>query len=278
MVVATHPGAAPIREAATVVLVRDGPVGIEVFMLRRSHRLVFTPGAYVFPGGALDAADRDPAAAACCVGRDDAEASRVLAVADGGLAFWVAAVRECFEEAGVLLARDREDRSLGLGDPLTAARFRRHRDHLNAGRRTIAEICTGESVRLDVAPIHYFAHWLTPHPSPRRYNTRFFVVEVPADQRPLHDDGEAVEGLWVRPEDALARWPGEAELIRPTRECLTAFTRFATAGELLGAVATMGRVPDAQPRMGPDGDGVRVLLPGDDGWAAAAAAAGGIDA
>jgi hypothetical protein len=80
--------------------------------------------------------------------------------------------------------------------------------------------------------------------------------------------------LWVRPEDALERWPGEAELIRPTRECLAAFTRFATAAELLGALAAMGRVPDAQPRMGSDGNGVRVLLPGDDGWAAAAARAG----
>jgi 8-oxo-dGTP pyrophosphatase MutT (NUDIX family) len=274
MVAATRPDAALIREAATVVLVRDGRVGIEVFMLRRSHRLVFTPGAYVFPGGAVDASDRDPAAAACCVGRDDAGASRVLGVADGGLAYWVAAVRECFEEAGVLLARDARDRALGFGDPLTDARFRRHRDLLNARRRTIADICAGESVRLDVAPIHYFAHWLTPHPAPRRYNTRFFVVEVPAEQPPLHDDGEAVDGLWVRPEDALARWPGEAELIRPTRECLAAFTRFATAGDLLGTVAAMGRVPDAQPRMGADGNGVRVLLPGDDGWAAAAAQAG----
>src|ERR1700730_10428276 len=99
MVAATRPDTVPIRDAATVMLVRDGVSGIEVFMLRRSHRLVFSPGAYVFPGGAVDPADRDPPSTAICRGRDDRGASGMLGLDKGGLGFWVAAVRECFEEA-----------------------------------------------------------------------------------------------------------------------------------------------------------------------------------
>jgi len=256
------------------MLVRDGDGGIEVCMLRRSHRLVFTPGAYVFPGGALDPADRDPELAARCAGRDDVAASRLLGLASGGLGFWIAAVRECFEEAGVLLARHDDGTPVAFGDPLVDARIRRYRDQLNAGRSTLLDICAGEHLRLDLAPIHYFAHWLTPRPSPRRYNTRFFVVAMPPDQRPLHDRGELVDDLWIRPADALDRWPDERDLIRPTRECLEAFAGFGATDELFDAVATMALVPDAQPRMGADGMGVRVLLPGDPGWPSAHAEAG----
>jgi 8-oxo-dGTP pyrophosphatase MutT (NUDIX family) len=200
----------------------------------------------VFPGGAVDPEDR--ALVEFCTGRDDASASRVLGLAEGGLVYWVAAVRECFEECGVLFAQP----------PVR-----------DAGGRTLLDICRGEHARLDVASLHYFAHWLTPRSEVRRYNTRFFVAEVPPGQHPVHDDGEAVEGLWARPADALARWPSDRQLIRPTRESLQAFARFGTAAELIGAVAAMERVPDAQPRMGADEAGVRVLLPGDDGWAEA---------
>jgi len=244
----TGPGS-PVREAATVVLVRDGDRGIEVFMLRRSHRLVFTPGAYVFPGGAVDASDDE--LVEYCTGRDDASASRLLGVESGGLVYWVAAVRECFEECGVLFSQP------AVTDP---------------GGRSIVDICRGEHARLDVAPLHYFAHWLTPRSEVRRYNTRFFVASLPEGQQPVHDDGEAVEGLWIRPADALARWPGERQLIRPTRESLGVLSRFPTSGSLMAALAAAERVPHAQPRMGADEAGVRVLLPGDDGFGEAAGA------
>jgi len=277
MAAVTHPDAVPVRDAATVMLVRDTDAGVEVFMLRRSQRLVFTPGAYVFPGGALDDVDREAAVARVCVGRDDVAASRLLGVTSGGLAYWVAAVRECFEEAGVLLACGADGVPLDLDDPLTSARFRRHRDLLNGGRRTVVDICDAEQVRLDLGAIRYFAHWLTPVRAPRRYNTRFFLVGVPPGQRPLHDDGEAVDGFWIRPQAAITRWTGEDELIRPTRECLEALASYARTDALLADLTTMERVPDVQPRMGADGAGVRVLLPGDDGWEAAVRDATGAD-
>jgi 8-oxo-dGTP pyrophosphatase MutT (NUDIX family) len=237
---------ARVREAATVVLVRDGGAGTEVFMLRRSHRLEFTPGAYVFPGGAVDAADT--ALAEWCTGRDDASASRLLGLEAGGLVYWVAAVRECFEECGVLFAQP----------PVAGPRG-----------ASLVDVLGRTGARLDVAPLHYFAHWLTPRSEVRRYNTRFFVALVPDGQEPVHDDGEAVEGMWVRPADALARWPGDRQLIRPTRETLEVFARFSDAASLIGAVAAAERAPEAQPRMGADEAGVRVLLPGDVGWAEA---------
>ncbi len=228
------------------MLVRDGSAGAEVFMLRRSHRLEFTPGAYVFPGGAVDPADT--ALVEYCTGRHEPSASRVLGLESGGLVYWVAAVRECFEECGVLFAEP------PVADPRG---------------RTLLEVLEASGARLDVARLHYFAHWLTPRSEVRRYDTRFFVALVPEGQQPVHDDGEAVEGMWVRPADALERWPGERQLIRPTRETLEVLARFGTAASLIAAVAAAERVPGALPRMAADEAGVRVLLPGDAGWAEA---------
>ena len=99
------PRSVPVRDAATVMVVRDGAEGLEVFMLRRTLAAVFAGGMFVFPGGAVDDADRSPDVESWCDGLDDRQASRLLAVGEGGLGFWIAAIRECFEEAGVLLAR-----------------------------------------------------------------------------------------------------------------------------------------------------------------------------
>ena len=246
------------------MLVRDGDGGLEVFMLRRSLRSVFVGGAHVFPGGAVDTTDRLPDLHAICGHRTDAAASAVLGVADGGLAFWAAAVRECFEEAGVLLARDQAGDPVSFADPAVAARFEEHRERLNDGEATFLDVCTTERLTLDVAAIHYFAHWITPLGAPRRYDTRFFLAAAPADQVPLHDDREVIANVWVRPSDALDRGrAGEYELIEPTMRTLEALARFDTAGEVLDAARAVGLTPDIVPRMGRTNEGVRIPLPGD---------------
>jgi 8-oxo-dGTP pyrophosphatase MutT (NUDIX family) len=268
------PGAA-IREAATIVLVRDGERGVEVLMLLRSPAVEFSPGAYVFPGGGLDVSDRDPESERLCVGRTDREASAALGLHAGGLAFWLAAVRECFEEAGVLLANDRAGRPVSFADTSTAARYHSYRHRMNAGELTLLDLCRTEGLTIDVGAIHYLAHWLTPRGAPRRYDTRFLLAAAPAEQEPLHDDGEAVASLWITPREALNRnAAGDYELIRPTLETLEALGRFRSCTELLEAIALMDRLPESQPRMGARGEGVRVLLPGDGGWDAAAQEAG----
>lgn len=273
----------PVRDAATVMLVRDGDGGLEVFMLRRNPESTFVGGAYVFPGGAVDQADADdPLLDEVCDGRTDADASRSLGVERGGLAFWVAAIRESFEEAGVLLAEGPTGEFVSFADPAVEERFAAHRTQVDAGERRLAEVCRDEGLRLAVDGLHYFSHWITPIGPPRRFDTRFFVCRAPAEQEPLHDDAETVASLWTRPADALAAHrAGELELILPTIRNLVAISRFDTADELLAAAAAVDEVPTMLPVVveAPDSDvkiggrGVRILLPGDDGYDDALAAA-----
>jgi 8-oxo-dGTP pyrophosphatase MutT (NUDIX family) len=268
------------RPAATVMVVRDAPGpgnagGIQVLMVRRNLRSDFVGGAYVFPGGAVDLADGGAAAEAVCEGRSDAGASTLLGVDAGGLAYWVAVVRECFEEAGVLLARPAGGGPvLSLREPEVEARFARHRAQLNQGSLGMVELCRRESLRLATDAIHYFAHWITPEGAPRRYDTRFFVAAAPPDQIPLHDAAETIAEEWLAPSEALRRHrDGEIELIFPTIRNLVAIDRFRSAAALLEAAAgAADAVPTIEPRVVVDGNGVRILLPGDPGYADAASA------
>lgn len=294
-------GPVPLRPAATVMLVRDGPHDrspLQVLLVRRNLQADFVGGAYVFPGGAVDPADGGPEAATCSRGLDDEAASRILGVTAGGLAYWVAAVRECFEEAGILLARrepeepssERRGRHADLGPrpavvgnpPLVslatrgvAERVARHRRAVNAGRRRFLDVCRAERVVLALDRVHYFSHWVTPEGAPRRYDTRFFVAAAPTGQTPVHDAGETVASVWISPADALRRFrDGDIELIFPTIRTLQAIGRFDTCEELVAAASAAGQVPVTLPRVVVDGRGVRIMLPGDPGYEEAVGAAG----
>ena len=258
----------PLRDAATVMLVRDDDDGLEVFMLRRNLNSDFVGGAYVFPGGAVDEADRHSDLDAVCEGRSDDGASQLLGIDRGGLAFWVAAIRESFEEAGVLLATTPHGDVVSFADPEVAERFTLHRKAVDSGEKRLVEICVLEQLQLAVADIHYFSHWITPLGAPRRYDTRFFVAAAPPEQVPLHDDRETIANLWVRPADALERCKrGELDMIFPTIKNLQAISRFDRAQDLLDAAAAIAEVPTILPRISNDeGHGVRILLPGDAGY------------
>jgi 8-oxo-dGTP pyrophosphatase MutT (NUDIX family) len=269
------------RDAATVMLVRDaetaaGPA-LEVCMLRRHLNSDFVGGAYVFPGGKVDEADRTVVAEDACVGRSDAAASDMLGIDVGGLAFWVAALRECFEEAGVLLAyRAGEDPGGALVD-VSEPSVRRHlaslRVEVNAGTVDFLDACRSEGLCLAVDRVHYFSHWITPEPAPKRYDTRFFVTALPPGQIPVHDDYETTDTVWVQPAEALERArKGEFDLIFPTIKNLEAIARFTTSTELLAAAAAVERVPTVLPRVVADERGFRILLPGDPGYDEAVAA------
>ncbi len=259
-----------IRPAATVMLVRDAPAGpggssLEVLMVRRNLRSDFVGGAYVFPGGAVDPHDGGAEAEALSVGRSDAEASTLLGVDAGGLAYWVAVVRETFEEAGLLLARRDDGPDLLAGDPEEEARFASARVAVNDGSLRFLDLCRAERLQLAVADIHYFAHWITPRGAPRRYDTRFFVAAAPSGQIAAHDAGETIAEVWISPHRALERHrAGEIEIIFPTIRNLQAIGRFATSTELLEAAArASSAVPTIEPRVVPDGNGMRIVLPGD---------------
>ena len=231
--------AAP-RAAATIILLRAGHAGPEVFMLQRNQGSAFLPGAYVFPGGALDAADRDPRAARRVRGMSDAEASVRLGMDAGGLAFWIAAARECFEEAGILIATD------ATGAPVDPARvdaLEHWRAPLNAGERGFAELLEQEDLYVPAQDIVYFSHWITAAGRPRRFNTRFFVATAPEQQRGTHDRSETVHSFWLGPRAALERHErGEIEVIFPTRTSLSDLAPFTSPRAALEHVRGLGDI------------------------------------
>jgi 8-oxo-dGTP pyrophosphatase MutT (NUDIX family) len=268
--------AVPLREAATVMLVRDAhdPLGrpaIEVCMLRRNLASEFVAGAYVFPGGSVDPEDRGDAADQLCRGLSDDEASEILGVGSGGLAFWVAALRECFEEAGVLLAQPRDaDRGTDLldtSDPADRARFESHRLAINEGRTGLLDVCRVEGLVLVVDAVHYVSHWVTPELAPRRYDTRFFVTTAPPGQVARHDDGETIATIWVRPLDALDRFDaGEIELLPPTVDCLQKLALHSSTERVMAWAREVTDVPTILPIVLIEDGQLLVLRPGDDGY------------
>jgi len=253
----------PLRDAATVLLLRDGDDGLEVFMLRRNLNSEFVGGAYVFPGGAVDPADRHANLDLLCEGRSDVDASQRLGIERGGLAFWVAAIRESFEEAGVLLAYDL-DGMVDLDAEHSLALWARHRQQVDSGQLTMVELCRLEGLRLACDGIHYFGHWITPEGAPRRYDTRFFLAAAPPNQTPLHDDHEVIANAWLRPSDAIARCQsGELTMMPPTISSLRAIERFETSAQALAAATEITSVPTILPRVIAYEGGVRIVLPGD---------------
>ena len=256
----------PVRPAATVMLVRDGAgvTPLEVLMVRRSLESDFVGGAYVFPGGGLDPSD-GPGAEPFCTGVDDRAASALLGLDHGGLAYWVAALRECFEEAGILLAYRADGSLLSLGDPDEALRFVEYRRALNAGELSLFELCERESLTLACDLVFYFAHWITPPGAPRRYDTRFFVAPAPPEQDPLHDAAEIIASMWIAPADALARYEAkEIEMVLPTLRNLRAIGQFPNCAALLD-VSRQGIVTTVAPRYVGDEYGSRIVLPSDSG-------------
>lgn len=262
----TTPGGTPptpeLRPASTVLLVRDARSGIEVFMERRHLDSGFVGGAYVFPGGRVDPDDAiDPAR---ITDLDEPTANQRLGLTSGGLAHYVAAIRECFEEAGVLLAYDRSGSLLDFGDPAVEDHFKRLRDQLNAGTLSIQTIADQEDLRLATDRIGYWSHWITPFGEPRRYDTRFFVTEAPSGQTAGHDDWELTHSAWVSPQEAIERaLRREWMIIFPTLMNLKALARHDTAA---AAVAWANLQPVPLPANLPRVLKGRVVLPGDEGY------------
>jgi glyoxylase-like metal-dependent hydrolase (beta-lactamase superfamily II)/8-oxo-dGTP pyrophosphatase MutT (NUDIX family) len=230
----------PPRPAATLLLLRESAAAPEVFMLQRTASAAFLPGAYVFPGGALDADDADARAQRRVRGLDDAQASARLGLPAGGLAYWVAAARECFEESGILLAFDGKDRPVG---PERAIALERFREPLNAGTLLFSEFLEREDLYIHAQEIAYYSHWITAPGRPRRFSTRFFIACAPAGQQGAHDRSETVHSVWVSPREALERGKRkEIELIFPTRSTLADLAAFRTPREVLAHALGLGDI------------------------------------
>ncbi|MBM3344034.1 MAG: NUDIX hydrolase, partial [Betaproteobacteria bacterium] len=249
------------RAAATVTLVRDAPGGFEVLMMQRNFQSVFMPGVHVFPGGAVDKHDSSAQIAALCMGLDDAAASRKLGIAQGGQAYWVAAIREAFEEAGILLACDERGEIVTLDDQVRAERFHSHRRRVEHGEHPLSQMLREEGLRLPLQQMVYFSHWITPVGAPRRYDTRFFVAAAPEAQKPLHDNRETINHVWVKPGEALDRNKQKKLTLRtPTIHTLRVFAEHDNVKSLTERLRALGDIPVLEPRIAKSG---RRVLPGD---------------
>ncbi len=260
------------RPAATVTLVRDTPQGFEVLMMQRNFQSVFMPGAYVFPGGGVDRADSADDISALCIGMNDEQASCKLGIARGGLAYWVAAIRESFEEAGILLACNDNGEIVTLDDRQRAERFHAYRSRVEHGEHPFSDMLQQEGLRLPLQQMTYFSHWITPVGAPRRYDTRFFVAAAPPAQQSLHDNRETIAHRWIRPADALDQHQQKKfDLRTPTEHTLRQFAEHDTVASLIDRLRTLGDIPVMEPRINKEG---RRLLPGDADYEAAGTEAG----
>jgi len=223
------------RHASTVVLVRDGADGLEVFLMRRVSTMAFAAGMHVFPGGVVDP---DDSAVNLQLGSDDTVESldqRLTAPPGLGSALVAAAARETFEECGVLLVSpigDAVDLELTLDDE----RWEPRRRALLEGDRAFSELLDGDGLAVDASSIRPWAHWITPEVDNRRYNTRFFVAAIPEGQSARDLGGEADRVHWTTPASALRRHEaGELAMMLPTIDTLTALLPFASAHEVIAA-------------------------------------------
>jgi glyoxylase-like metal-dependent hydrolase (beta-lactamase superfamily II)/8-oxo-dGTP pyrophosphatase MutT (NUDIX family) len=256
------------RPAATLVPVRDSARGLEVFMLQRTHKAAFVPGGYVFPGGAVEPGDADPFFEQHSTGPGPGEASRLLGLDQGGLRYWVAAVRECVEEAGLLMAYTEDGRMLAAHDTASEDRLQTLRRQLASGELEFAVACRAAGLRLALDRLAYFAHWITPVGAPRRFDTRFFLCLAPDGQVASHDDTETIGNIWVRPEDALERHrAGEIDIMFATQKTLELLASFPNAAAAMEHARALLSIPTHAPRVAKARDGRRVLLAGDAAYA-----------
>lgn len=217
------------RLSATVVLARDSAAGMEIFMVVRHHEIDFASGALVFPGGSLDAGDRDPRL------REIADGAGALD--DATLAVRVAAAREAFEECGVLFARKSGSSELVDGAVATAL-GERYRQRLEANELGMADLAKAEGLRLALDQLTGFAHWITPIHLPKRFDTHFFLARAPASHDLQHDGSEAVDSVWIKPSQALEEADaGKRTLIFATRLNLERLARSSTVAEAVERTA-----------------------------------------
>lgn len=235
--------------AATVVLVRDGAQGLEVLMVVRHHEIDFARGAAVFPGGKVAPSDQDPRLASRIVGLKGLVAAQA--------AIRVAAIRETFEESGLLLARENVDLGL-LGGARLDAVHGRWKDAIAAGGSAFVDMVCDEALHLAGDQLQPFAHWVTPEHSPKRFDTHFFIAAAPVEQLARHDGFEAVESFWIRPQDALQDCEQRRRtIIFPT---LSNLALLAQSTDAAAAIDAARRRPALriQPTLGQRADGKRI--------------------
>ncbi len=247
---------APAVPATTILLLRDGPEQLEVFMVERHHKIDFAEGALVFPGGKTESSDADPALIHWARGTEEMP---VAALSEAERAVRVGGIRETFEECGVLLARPRGEDT--LVDPARLAGIaERHREPLHEGVRTMIEFVEEENLELAFDLLVPFAHWVTPVFMPKRFDTYFFAASAPTDQLAVHDGTESVDSLWTTIPNALdLERSGKRTIIFPTLENIKKLGRSQRMDEALDSAAR-SPIVTVLPQIEQDAEGNRFMV------------------
>jgi 8-oxo-dGTP pyrophosphatase MutT (NUDIX family) len=231
------------KEASTVILLRPSSdrakTGFEVLMVLRHPDSSFVPDSYVFPGGSLEESDCTEDMAALCSGIDRQRAGEMLdgtPAADKALGAWVSAIRETFEEVGLLLAYREDGTPLDFRSSEESDRFRLYRNHLSENRMTFFDILIRERLTLTADRLHYFSHWITPWFLPIRYDARFFVAAAPPNQKTQPDGIELIKHVWISPRELLAgARRRQYDMVEPTLVTIMEIAEFSSIREVISS-------------------------------------------
>jgi 8-oxo-dGTP pyrophosphatase MutT (NUDIX family) len=229
------------KKAMTLIVVRErAPSGFEIFLLKRHEQSIFMGGNFVYPGGKIDKEDASDEMVSRSKGVSPEEARRVLRQSgqdNEGIAYWIAGIRESFEEAGILFAYRPDGQLLSTESEDARKRFSLHRQSLQRREKTLLQIMQEEDLFLALDECHYFAHWITPEARNVRFDTRFFIARSVPGQVASHDAKETTEGAWLSPTEALeANIRGTAALSPPTLKTLEDLSRYQSIADLLAAL------------------------------------------
>ena len=232
------------KDAATVILIRPSKDGDwEIFLARRHQKQTFMAGAYVFPGGQLEETDNDPQLENYIKTADVFDPCRLLQDSslpgEKALGFFIAAIRETFEEAGILLGGKTTGNFVSFHDEKVLKRFNDYRHQLNASQITLAEIAQKEKISFFPDALIPYAHWITPEFEKKRFSTRFFLAKLPPNQTPVADAIELTESLWVTPQEALEMHREQKIILMPpTFKTIEELSAFRDIDELFSAAKT----------------------------------------
>jgi 8-oxo-dGTP pyrophosphatase MutT (NUDIX family) len=230
-------------DAATVMLLRPCPdetiKDVEVLLVIRNRKSRFVPGYYVFPGGVVDPEDFKPGVENFARGIGRLEAFQILpdmSHPDKALGAWVAAIRETFEEVGILLAQRKDGTPVTIRTEEERCRFDHYRKSLMEGKVNFTQILEAEELVLPFDRLRYFSHWITPEPFPLRYDVRFFVTRAPEDQTVMHDGVELTGHCWMRPSEALKLYDqGKLDMVLPQIMTLEDIAHFKTIEDIINS-------------------------------------------
>ena len=233
-----------IRPAATLILARPAAESFEIMMLKRTTKAAFASGMYVFPGGRIDASDSDPALAPYITEPRDHQHAQIAALGEDWLGAYVAAIRETFEEAGILMAKDAN----GSWVTLPSRTIAETRQSLHQGELSMADLCRTYDARLAINELNFYNRWTTPPGRPRRFDTRFFVGQAPPMAEGVEDGEETTDAVWITPIKALEEHQaGRFDLMSVTVKQLSAITEYKNLVALKMALSHQDTFPHYQP-------------------------------